>query len=159
MRDFPFVRFNSCIGSRCTSSDLESYDFSRWCALGGIKCDYIMDRYDILDHSTWLSRCEKTMTDWLLRVRGGYFSNRRHGSNPGEVLCEGLRCTDGKFDWRAWERRCFEAWICNDYDWMDVLNVWKYRDLRKRLKGFELREYDPPKEPGFWKIFQILVGL
>lgn len=33
----------------------------------------------------------------------------------GEVLCEGLRCTDGKFDWRAWERHCFEAWICNDY--------------------------------------------
>lgn len=42
---------------------------------------------------------------------------QRHRSNPvvSEVLCEGLRCTDGKFDWRAWERHCFEAWICNDY--------------------------------------------
>ena len=31
-QDFPSVWFNSCNGSKCTSSDLESYDFSHWCA-------------------------------------------------------------------------------------------------------------------------------
>lgn len=68
----------------------------------------------------------------------------------GEVLCEGLRCTDGKFDWRAWERHCFEAWICNGndgHDWMDGFSFKRWGRImtsvrnRKHLKGFELREY------------------
>ena len=78
-----------------------------------------------MDHSTWLSPYEKKTHDRLVatRVRGRWIfcktdvTEAIHPSGWVKVLCEGLRCADGKFDWRAWERHCFEACICNGHDW------------------------------------------